>query len=715
MLTRRALAPLGLLAALCTPARAQPAAAGVRMPPLPCATQPGDIVGLLLDGSGAPAGTVVTFGQAFAPGALPRDALLAARLADGRAVPAQADIRNRHPDGSARFAVVSLAAPALRRGERAGVVLARGPAGAAPPLDVAAALAGRAAVLEILPPDGGTPWRADLLDLFRAGLAGGRAWQAGPLAVEARGTVRIPAAAVGGGASPRLVADVAIRADGTLWVAAWVRNDLAMEAQGGPIRYGLRLLLDGHEMLAASSMRQAQYQGWGTTRAALRGQPAPPPPLVRADAAYLADLGAVPRYDVAAGIDEALLARMAQAMAAPDWAVPFARRGLTQYMPTSGGRPEIGPATLWQAAWLVSGDPRAAAHALGQAEAAGAVPWHYWDEAHRTWLNSENYPALWTELRDQTGRPGDRRAPALAQLFPPPDQVGGWRVDDAHQPDLSTVPYLLTGQRWILDNLQAQSATAVMGTFPPSRQNAAGNVVNGPQPRAQAWSLRQVDNAAWLSPDGSVEQAYFGKVSAYNWQWLAAKLPEWTARQGEAFGWIPGAIGAPGVLSPWQQDYFATTTAAAAARGNQDARRVLEWQANFLVGRFTHEAQGFPPPFGVAFLLAAADPTTEQAIEGNVYQTWRGMAEAQVARNLAGPGPWVNANYNQLALASLAAIRNVLGNAQALEVFRTLQARRIPGTSLAEVQAEPTFSIVPRDFTRAAAPLPACQPAAGRG
>ncbi len=75
MLTRRALAPLGLLAALCTPARAQPAAAGVRMPPLPCATQPGDIVGLLLDGSGAPAGTVVTFGQAFAPGALPRDAL----------------------------------------------------------------------------------------------------------------------------------------------------------------------------------------------------------------------------------------------------------------------------------------------------------------------------------------------------------------------------------------------------------------------------------------------------------------------------------------------------------------------------------------------------------------------------------------------------------------------------------------------------------------
>ena len=288
-------------------------------------------------------------------------------------------------------------------------------------------------------------------------------------------------------------------------------------------------------------------------------------------------------------------------------------------------------------------------------------------------------------------------------------------VDDAHQPDLSTVPYLLTGQRWILDNLQAQSATAVMGTFPPSRQNAAGNVVNGPQPRAQAWSLRQVDNAAWLSPDGSVEQAYFGKVSAYNWQWLAAKLPEWTAKQGEAFGWIPGAIGAPGVLSPWQQDYFATTTAAAAARGNQDARRVLEWQANFLVGRFTHEAQGFPPPFGVAFLLAAADPTTERAIEGNVHRTWRQMAEAQAARNLAGPGPWVNANYNQLALASLAAIRNVLGNAQALEVFRTLQARRIPGTSLAEVQAEPTFSIVPRDFTRAAAPLPACQPAAGRG
>ena len=81
--------------------------------------------------------------------------------------------------------------------------------------------------------------------------------------------------------------------------------------------------------------------------------------MVHPDIAYLADTGAVARYDVANGVDESLLARLATQMAAPAWDTPLDNRGLTQYMPTTGGRFDIGPATGWQAAWLISGDARA--------------------------------------------------------------------------------------------------------------------------------------------------------------------------------------------------------------------------------------------------------------------------------------------------------------------------------------------------------------------
>lgn len=429
MLTRRALAPLGLLAALCTPARAQPAAAGVRMPPLPCATQPGDIVGLLLDGSGAPAGRV----RMFRPGLRPRASPCHARWPRGW--PTGGRCRRRPTSGTATPTARPASPwsawprpPCAGRARRS-LALARGPGRRGPAAGRRRRPGRPGGGAGDLPPDGGTPAR-HLLDLFRAGLAGGRAWQAGPLAVEARGTVRIPAAAVGGGASPRLVADVA---DPRRRHAVGRRRRAQRPGDGGPGRpHPLRPaaaagLRDAGRFLDAPGAvpglgHHARRAAWparapappGAGRCRLPGRPGRRAPLRR---------GRRHRRGAAA--------RMAQAMAAPDWAVPFARRGLTQYMPTSGGRPEIGPATLWQAAWLVSGDPRAAAHALGQAEAAGAVPWHYWgDEAHgpgptartirRCGRNCATRPA-----GRATG--GHRR---LRSCFPRPTRraAGGWTM-----------------------------------------------------------------------------------------------------------------------------------------------------------------------------------------------------------------------------------------------------------------------------------------------
>ncbi|WP_421994063.1 hypothetical protein [Roseococcus sp.] len=671
---RRAALALAVLPA--APALAQSAAAP------PCPSRPGELVGLILEGTGAAPGAVTVFGQCFRPGDLPRDARLGARLADGRSLAVQCDVKTRHPDGSARHAVLAMAAPALPAGSRLAVVLNREGQPAAT-LDPAPALAAHRAELWV------GQQRFDLVEAMRTALASPstRPWQSGPLALQARVTMPITGV---GATSLRLVADLAVRADGTLWIEPWLRNDGSMRAGGGAVAYGMRLVLDGREVLRAEIGRQHQYTGWGR----LIGTGLAPP-LVRHDAGYLADSGAVPRYDTNTGVAPGLLAAFGEALRTPGWSRPLDPRGILQNMPQTGGRADIGPATQSQAVWLQTGDPRAAAYAIGQAEAAGAIPWHFWDGA---WMDTRRWPRLWTD-----GRGG----PPPGGLMQPIAADTGWSLDPAHQPDLSTVPYLLTGRRAFLDEMQAQASWSVLGQWtgtrgtPDRRGLAEGvNLVRGNQVRGAAWSLRQIDNAAWASADDDLMAPWLRATSAANWAWLRAQLPGWTAAQGEAHGWIPGEYGTPGLLPPWQQDYFAFVSAAAARRGNADAAAVLAWAGNFLAGRFLAERQGFARNDGAAYLLAVnADATASAPL-----RSWAEIGQATRARGLSNGGGWAKTegDYAQLALASLAMLWETSGSANAQVAWQWLRNSGAPFISQEAFRRDPILNIVPRGAGRSA-------------
>ena len=646
-----------------------PAGAQTRMP---C----GPGVPIMLEGTGAPAGSITVFGQVIRPGEIPADAGLAARLADGRPLLAQIDVKNRHPDGSARMAVVALACPALAQAARAGVLLTPGPAEHA----AAPEVGGHRAVLELRGGQGA--WEADLLAGFRA--AQGQPWQMGRLAAQARVALAVPANVVGV-ASLRVLADVCLRMDGTLWVEVWLRNDVAMQPNGGETSYAARLLLDGRVAVEATIPRHHQYTGWGR----LVGT-GPAPPLVRHDATHLADAAAVARYDVSTGVEEALLGQMAEAMAAPAWRVAFSPRHIVQDMGQTGGRADIGPATMQQAAWLISGDRRARGFAIGQAEAAGSIPWHFWDAAAGTWLDSNRWPRLWSDSRG---------GPAPGGLLQPIASDTGWACDSAHQPDLSFVPFLLTGRRAFLDNLQAQASWCVIGQWPRLRGTRGPlgegmNVVRGNQVRGAAWSLRQLENAAWASPDGDANRAWLRAAADGNWAWIQSQIPAWTAQQGEAHGWIPGEYGTPGALPPWQQDYFASTAAIAARRGDSRARAVLEWMTNFLVGRFNAERQGFARNDGAAYLIAIGT--------ARPWRSWAEIGEATRQAGLSNGTGWSKSagNYGQLALASLAAVTETLGSPGAAESFAWLSRAGAPYTRVQDFARDPTMNIVPRGVAR---------------
>ena len=153
---------------------------------------------------------------------------------------------------------------------------------------------------------------------------------------------------------------------------------------------------------------------------------------------------------------------------------------------------------------------------------------------------------------------------------------------------------------------------------------------------------------------------------------------------------VAGVYGATGALPPWQQDYFASTAIAAASRGNADARTFLEWESNFLVGRFTHDKQGFAEHDGAAYLIAIGDPNT-----GTPYTTWAQIGAETVARNWSSGTGWSQSqgDYPQLALATLAGIAAVTGSKDAEKAYRDLMKDNPPFTTADAFTRDPTFSL----------------------
>jgi Ca2+-binding RTX toxin-like protein len=651
----------------------------------------GEIVGIGLQNAGATALAegVATFSQTFRPGDLPAGASLTARIA-GAEVPVQMSVKTTHPDGSVKTAVIAVARPELPPGGVAEVTLAAGPAApAAPPVDMAVALAGRAFTVDIIPA-AGEPQRIDVIEALTQALAEGRAsfWQQGPLASEARISVDLPG-------SQRLVLDVTVFADGEFKVNAQFNNDEAMTSSGGRANYTAVVTLDGVE-IDRETVSQAQYQNWRetyTSDAANGGQGSGAPEAgwlnIRHDVPYLESTGAVPQYDTTLGIRETKIADWVEQQQAPGWGDPLANNGILQLMGAPGAREDLGTTTAVNSAWLMSQDPRVAKHALDQAEVSGAVPWNTWDTANNTWLNTDDYPRLWTDPRGGTGRPGDPTSGGLTQQIPTDT---GWGAQRSHQPDLSFVPYVLTGERMHLDAVQAQASFSVMNLWPALRQNGSDVLVaNTDQLRSSAWSLRQIEHAAWSSPDGSPEKAYFQQVSADNWALLASKLPEWTAAQGEAYGRIPGQAGTSGNLTQFGQDYFASVAIVAASRGNEDALTVVNWMSNYLIGRFLNGDNGFNPRDGVAYQIA-----TRPEGGGDYYKTWAEIGEATVARGLSnGTEGWdaSNGEYGRLAMASLAGIWHLTGNPDALEAYKLIAAESPPFTTGGSFASRPNYAI----------------------
>jgi hypothetical protein len=642
----------------------------------------GNIVGFALQNNGTTVLAMheITFNQVFAAGQVPSGSHLAAVI-NGVSYAAQVDAKTFYADGSIESALIALDAPSIAAGTTLQGQLVLTSASSAPAVDITQ-LPGSASYnlivsLTLHNSDGTTtPYQLNAGALLGQALQASKVsyWMQGPQATEVRFDVPISG-------SFHVTFDVTDFADGTNRTDVQFNNDDAMQSVGGTVTYDQTITLNGITVSQYSNIGQFQYQ----TRHQVFWSNGAPQVNIQHDIAALEKTGAIQGYDLGYNLSlnqsGLTLASEATAMASSSWGGALPVNGVLQGMPTTGGRPDIGPTTGANALWLVTQDQTAAQYALGQADAAGSVPWHFFDPTTGNYTSVSQYPNLWTDPRGGSGPPG-----GLTQQVDPTNT--GWQPDQAHQPDLSYDAYILTGDRYYLDQINAQADASILASWSWFRAQGGYTdiVANGwDQIRQQGWSLRQIDEASWANPDGSAEKAYFTQVAADNWSYLVSQLPTWTTMEGEGHGYIPYFQMSNNMeVSPWMEDYFASTVIAAAEQGNQNAVTVLDWMSNYLVGRFQAHT-GWNTHDGAAYRNVVTDAS------GNYYQTWGAIETATQAGGFSNGIGWTGGDYAELALESLAGIITVLHSPAAIQAYGWLLASGAP-----QLQSDPQFQIAPK-------------------
>ncbi len=569
--------------------------------------------------------TPLTFGQVFAAGDLPGDASLSAVRDDGSALPLQVDVKATHADGSVRHAVLSGIVPRLAAAETRTLTLVRSQAapGGTPVTPQALLASGFKAAVSI--ELDGQIYRASADELLQNGQY--TAWLSGPVVGE--WLLSAPLRTAAGAAHPHLSARFAVRAyagQHKARVDVILENNWAYEPGPRNFTYDAQVLIGDSPVYSQTALTHFHHARWRKTF----WWGAEPQLHLRHDSAYLRASKAVPNYDPSLTISAAALTELGNRWSAASKG-PMGSGLLVTYMPTTGGRPDIGPLPQWSATYVISMDRRAKDSVLGTGDLAGSWPIHYRDKLTGLPVSLKDFPYMTV-----VGRPSDTVNPATKQseAFP---ACGGtcttapynYQPDIAHQPSLAFLPYLVTGDHFYLEELQFWANYNALQSNPHYRLLGKG-VVKNEQVRGQAWSLRTLGQVAYITPDNHPLKAYFTEILGHNIAWYNTN---YTNAGPNPFGVLDGSGGSfasivyttpsgPGTgLAPWQDDFFTWASGYLVELGFSEAVPLRAWKAKFPVGRMT--APGYCWVDGAAYALAVRP--------GNTSPLYASFAEAYQA------------------------------------------------------------------------------------
>jgi hypothetical protein len=521
----------------------------------------------------------VTFGQVFAIGHLKRTDALIGRMEDNSLVNLQMDVKATHADGSVRHAVLSaiipsIAANATRTMSLAKIASSTNLVSVMPPQLLAAGFSASASATI-----NGVKYISSADELLKSGAKA--TWLAGAVANEWQ--VSAPLTTASGVAHPHLTARFAIRyysAINKARVDVTIENNWAYEPNPQNFTYNAEVIVGGKSVYSKAGLKHLTQARW--RKLFWWGGDAPQINAML-NTKYLIATRAIPNYDqtltVPAGVLEGYRTRFTGAPTEP-MGIGLA----TGYMPTTGGRADIGILPGWAATYALTMDARARVATLGTADLAGSWSAHYRDRNTDRPVSIKSFPYM-TIL----GRSTDTYNPVTRKMESFPDCGGDcatpYTHDTSHQPGMTYLPYLVTGDYYYLEELQFWTMWNIFSSNPGYRDNILG-LIRSDQTRGQAWSLRSLTEAAYITPDADSLKADFMAILNSNLDWYNATYTNnpGANKLGVLVNGYAISYGDTGI-APWQDDFFTAAVGHSADMGFDKAKTLLAWKIKFPIDR----------------------------------------------------------------------------------------------------------------------------------
>lgn len=535
-----------------------------------------------------------TFGQVFAAGDLMPGEGLAGKLADGSSITLQVDQKATHGDGSVRHAIVSGILPALAKGATAkfDLVKAAKPswAGSMHADDVTASvkllIAGKA-------------YTASLDLLLTANM-----WLAGPIVGEA--SFSAPLKDDAGNVHPLLTVTFGVRwypGNSAIRVEVIVENTSTWKT-ADKITYDADVQINGKSVYSKASLTHYHHARWhqyfwaGTT----------PAIHVQHNTAYIIGSKAVSNYEQLTIPEDAII-NLTKSVPA-DAVGPMTIGPVMPSMPSTGGRSDIGPLPAWSVLYLLSMDKRAKDVMMAAADGSGSWSIHYRDDNTGAPLRldneaSKNITTHWNAVNS---------APLPNPWFAPGGELTPYTDDVSHHPDLAYLPYLLTGDRFYLEELQFWTTANPLKTVPLWRGFEKG-LMRWEQMRGQAWALRDLGRAAYISPDNDPMKAYFAMQRNAN---LDFYYQTYVVGNPNKLGVYDGSgeFSTPYPrLAPWQDDFLSWSFSHLAELGSEKAGQIYKWKSQFVLGRMGGD--------GFCQTMAATDILGMREADGSMIASFK--------------------------------------------------------------------------------------------
>ncbi len=259
---------------------------------------------------------------------------------------------------------------------------------------------------------------------------------------------------------------------------------------------------------------------------------------------------------------------------------------LTRYMPAHSGRPELAPYPDWAARYLVHKDIDQKRFVLANGDLSGSWPIHVREPEDGTsahaGVGAENLVSLnlrpWLWLDDRAENLASCCGIDFVRGTPMPLGTGTenpvpgsgqspLNPDNAHQPSIAYVPYLLTGDRYYAEEMAFWANYGMMKTSPENGVRGADGILgNDNETRGVAWALRNLVDAAAYYPDASPVRNYLRDKVTANLQWLDDYVHNQPATNPLKIPWI-GFRPEPGMVAMWEMNYVAWAIDRASKQG----------------------------------------------------------------------------------------------------------------------------------------------------